>query len=128
MSTIRCRVTRDGEVMHDETFVNDRREIAEIGYPGIQVMGSQIEVAFEFDPPLLTPAAASAGAEGDGWAESDEHEPGTMHWLGGVVAVEPDGTIVESGLAELTPEAAERRAIAYTQAAQLARERAGGQR
>jgi hypothetical protein len=122
MSTIRCCVTRDGEVAHDETFVNDRREVAAVGDPGFQVMGSQIAVTFEFDPPLLTPAAA-AGAEGDGWAESDEHEPGTMHWLGGVMTVEPDGAIVESGLAELTPEAAERRAVAYAQAAQLARRR-----
>lgn len=57
MSTIRCYVKRDGEVVHDETYVNDRVAVEAVAYPGIVVLGQSIEVGFEFDPPLLTPEA-----------------------------------------------------------------------
>lgn len=60
MSTIRCYVKVNGEVMHDETFVNDRRELEGISYPGLTILGESVEVGFEFDPPLIKPAPREA--------------------------------------------------------------------
>lgn len=58
MTTIRCWVKLNDEMVHDETFVNDLNAIDSISYPGLRMHGDKIEVGFTFDPPLLrTPAA-----------------------------------------------------------------------
>jgi hypothetical protein len=58
MSTIRCYVKVDGELVHDESFVNDRRELEGVSYPGLSIGGKPVEVGFDFDPPLVKPLAA----------------------------------------------------------------------
>lgn len=59
MSVVRCTVAVNGELQHDETSPLAARTVQRVAYPGLHVLGQQIEVAFEFDPPLLRPDALS---------------------------------------------------------------------
>jgi hypothetical protein len=62
VSTVRCWVKLNGEIVHDETCVNEHGEVSGVSYPGMTINGDKIEVGFDFDPPLLRPPAAEMQA------------------------------------------------------------------
>lgn len=54
MSGARVIWTIDGEVVKDETVVNDRSSVESVADGGT-IAGARVEVEFRFDPPLTRP-------------------------------------------------------------------------